>query len=104
MAHGQSLEGLVESHLRRLSQYEWDLLRTIAIAGALSRKILTRLDVEALERLERSNLVGRNPCKLLHPLYREVIRGNWSVRRTGDFVRSWRSGRASPPMALTCRG
>lgn len=72
---GRSLEQLVASHLRRLSQPEWDLLRTIAIAGTVPRNVLSRLDVEALERLERAQLVSGDPCVVDHPLYAEVIRG-----------------------------
>lgn len=72
---GRSLEQLVASHLRRLSPPEWDLLRTIAIAGSVPRPVLSRLDVEALERLERAQLVEGDPCVVDHPLYAEVIRG-----------------------------
>ncbi len=72
---GRSLEQLVASHLRRLSQPEWDLLRTIAIAGSVPRTVLTRLDIEAVERLERAQLVAGDPCVVEHPLYAEVIRG-----------------------------
>lgn len=72
---GRSLEQLVASHLRRLSQPEWDLLRTIAIAGTVPRNVLSRLDIEALERLERAQLVSGDPCVVDHPLYAEVIRG-----------------------------
>jgi len=72
---GRSLEQLVASHLRRLSQPEWDLLRTIAIAGTVPRNVLLRLDVEALQRLERAELVAGDPCVIDHPLYAEVIRG-----------------------------
>jgi hypothetical protein len=39
------------------------------------RKVLARLDVETLKRLERSNFVGGNTCELLHSLCSEVIRG-----------------------------
>ncbi|WP_040495683.1 helix-turn-helix transcriptional regulator [Ilumatobacter nonamiensis] len=72
---GRSLEQLVATHLDRLSQTEWDLLRTVAIAGAVPRGVLSRLDLEAVERLERSGLVAGDPCVLVHPLYTEVIRG-----------------------------
>jgi len=72
---GRSLEQLVASHLRRLSQPEWDLLRTIAIAGSVPRGVLSRLDIEALERLERAQLVAGDPCFIEHPLYAEVICG-----------------------------
>ena len=72
---GRSLEQLVASHLRRLSQPEWDLLRTIAIAGSVPRDVLSRLDIEAVERLERAQLVAGDPCVVEHPLYAEVIRG-----------------------------
>lgn len=72
---GRSLEQLVASHLRRLSQPEWDLLRTIAIAGSVPRNVASRLDIEALERLERAQLVAGDPCFIEHPLYAEVIRG-----------------------------
>ncbi|MGA9276588.1 LuxR C-terminal-related transcriptional regulator [Ilumatobacter sp.] len=70
----RSLEQLVASHLERLSQTEWDLLRTVAIAGAVPRRVLSRLDREAVERLERSGLVAGDPCVLVHPLYAQVIR------------------------------
>lgn len=73
--HGRSLEQLVASHLERLSQAEWDLLRAVAIAGNVPRKVLSRLDLEALERLERADLVAGDPCSLVHPLYAEVTRG-----------------------------
>lgn len=89
---GRSLEGLVESHLRRLSPYEWDLLRTIAIAGAVPRSVLARIDVEALERLERSGLVGADPCELLHPLYAEVIRGQLVGEETRRLCAKLASG------------
>ena len=72
---GRSLEHLVASHLRRLSDPEWDLLRTIAIAGSIPRSVLSRLDLEAVERLERAGLVAGDPCVIEHPLYAEVIRG-----------------------------
>ncbi len=72
---GRSLEQLVASHLRRLSPAEWDLLRTIAIAGSVPRNVLSRLDLAALERLERAQLVAGDPCVVDHPLYAEVIRG-----------------------------
>ncbi len=79
---GSSLEHLVELHLRRLSDAEWDLLRAIAIAGALPRAVLTRLDVVALERLERAELVSGDPTRLDHPLYAEVIRNQLSGEET----------------------
>lgn len=72
---GRSLEHLVATHLERLNQTEWDLLRTVAIAGAVPRTVLSRLDLEAVERLERSGMVAGDPCALVHPLYTEVIRG-----------------------------
>ena len=72
---GRSLAQLVESHLRRLSPPEWDLLRTVAIAGSVPRRVLSRLDLEAVERLERANLIAGNPCVVQHPLYAEVMRG-----------------------------
>ena len=72
---GRSLAQLVDSHLRRLSQPEWDLLRTIAIAGSVPRRVLARLDLEALERLERAQLVAGDPCVIEHTLHAEVIRG-----------------------------
>lgn len=72
---GRSLEHLVATHLERLSQTEWDLLRTVAIAGMVPRGVLSRLDLAAVERLERAGLVAGDPCTLVHPLYTEVIRG-----------------------------
>jgi DNA-binding NarL/FixJ family response regulator len=71
---GRSLEQLVESHLQRLSQAEWDLLRTVALAGSVSRVVIERIDDDALERLERRSLVAGDPCAIDHPLYSEVIR------------------------------
>lgn len=79
---GSSLEHLVELHLRRLSESEWDLLRAIAIAGNLPRAVLVRLDVAALERLERAELVSGDPTRLDHPLYAEVIRHQLSGEET----------------------
>ena len=79
---GRSLEQLVELHLRRLSESEWDVLRAIAIAGGLPRSVLTRLDVAALERLERAKLVSGDPTRLDHPLYAEVIRNQLSGEET----------------------
>ncbi len=79
---GRSLEHLVELHLRRLSESEWDLLRAIAIAGSLPRAVLRRLDVVALERLERLELVSGDPTRLDHPLYAEVIRNQLSGEET----------------------
>lgn len=79
---GQSLEHLVELHLKRLSETEWDLLRTIAIAGSVPRVVPMRLDVDALERLERAALVSGDPTQLGHPLYAEVIRNQLSGEET----------------------
>ena len=79
---GRSLEHLVELHLERLSEPEWDLLRAIAIAGSLPRVVLARLDVGALERLERADLVSGDPTRLDHPLYAEVIRNQLSGEET----------------------
>lgn len=79
---GRSLEHLVELHLRRLSDTEWDLLRAIAIAGSLPRTVPKRLDVDALERLERAQLVSGDPTRLDHPLYAGVIRGQLSGEET----------------------
>lgn len=72
---GRSLEDLVDSHLARLTQAEWDLLQTVVIAGSVPRTVLARLDIAALELLERAGLVGGDPSEALHPLYAEVIRG-----------------------------
>lgn len=79
---GRSLEHLVELHLQRLSEPEWDLLRAIAIASSLPRVVLARLDVVALERLERADLVSGDPTRLDHPLYAEVIRNQLSGEET----------------------
>lgn len=79
---GRSLEHLVELHLERLSEPEWDQLRAVAIAGSLPRAILERLDVAALERLERAHLVSGDPARLDHPLYAEVIRHQLSGEET----------------------
>lgn len=79
---GRSLEHLVELHLRRRSEAEWDLLRAIAIAGSLPRAVLARLDVAALEQLERSELVSGDPTRLDHPLYAGVIRNQLSGEET----------------------
>ena len=79
---GRSLEHLVELHLRRLSETEWDLLRAIATAGALPRSVLVRLDISALELLERAELVSGDPTRLDHPLYAEVIRNQMGGEET----------------------
>lgn len=71
---GRSLEQLVARHLSRLTEAEWDLMRVIAIAGSVPRPVVSRLDVAALERLERASLVSGDPTRLDHPLYAEVIR------------------------------
>ena len=72
---GRSLGDLVDSHLARLAPAEWDLLQTVVTAGSVPRAVLARLDVAALEHLERAGLVGGDPSEALHPLYAEVIRG-----------------------------
>ena len=79
---GRSLEHLVELHLRRLSETEWDLLRAIAIAGSLPRAVLMRLDIVALERLERAELASGDPTRLDHPLYAGVIRNQLGGEET----------------------
>lgn len=71
---GRSLEQLVEKHLSRLTEPEWDLMRGLAIAGSVPRAVLARLDVSALEQLERASLVSGDPTRLDHPLYAGVIR------------------------------
>ena len=44
--------------------------------------VLARLDVVALERLERADLVSGDPTRLDHPLYAEVIRNQLSGEET----------------------
>ncbi|MFK8022723.1 MAG: AAA family ATPase, partial [Ilumatobacter sp.] len=71
---GATLTQLVDSHLARLAPAEWDLLRTMVIAGSVPRAVLARIDVTALEQIERAGLVGGEPIEVLHPLYATVIR------------------------------
>lgn len=79
---GRSLEQLVERHLSRLTEAEWDLMRGLAIAGSVPRAVLARLDVVALERLERASLVSGDHTRLDHPLYAEVIRAQLAGEET----------------------
>ena len=82
VAGGRSLEQLVQLHLDRLSEPEWDLLRSVAVAGAVPRQVLERVDADAVERLERAELLGGNPMRIAHPLYAEVVRGQLGAEAT----------------------
>ena len=81
---GHSLERLVADHLDRLGGQDWELLRCLAVAGTLPRRLAVRIDQESLERLERDGLVVGEPVSVRHRLYAEVILGSLSdeaVRR-----------------------
>ena len=70
---GYSLERLVTEHLERLDEHQWELLRCLAVAGSLPRRLAARIDGESLEHLERGDLVRGDPTTIGHPLYAEVI-------------------------------
>ena len=70
---GQSLERLVTQHLDRLDDASWELLRAVAVAGTLPRRLTARIDLESLELLERDGLLMGDPTAIGHPLYAEVI-------------------------------
>ena len=70
---GHSLERLVEDHLDRLGESDWELLRCLAVAGTLPRRVAARIDQESLERLERDELVVGDPVSVRHRLYSEIV-------------------------------
>ncbi|MFN3257185.1 MAG: LuxR C-terminal-related transcriptional regulator [Ilumatobacter sp.] len=72
-ASGHSIDRLVREHLDRLSESEWELLRCLAVAETLPRRVAARIDVESLEHLERVGLLRSDPTVIGQRLYGEVI-------------------------------